>query len=339
MKKFFAVLLVALVASIAVFANGASETKETAGTGEKMLFRVSMPEASTDNKALAIMQVVENIEKRTEGRVTFEVYYSGELGNFTDTVEGISLGSNIIDGTSGDAYAPYGCPDMTALNLMYLYPDSDSVMRFNDSDLFKQMSAELKAKSGIKMICMNWCGAPREILSTKPINSVTDLKGIMIRVPLPPYVSFFNRLGCSTVQMTMAEVYTGMQQGMLDACEFPLGTIFTNSLQEVGKYCFLSDHTFAPTCWGMSGALFNKLSKEDQAIFVEEFSKGGEYFTSLNKSNMADYRKKLETAGVKFVEPSEADKKVMATASADAVKDFPELSVGLVDKIIAAMAK
>jgi TRAP-type C4-dicarboxylate transport system substrate-binding protein len=342
MKKLLTVLGIALL-SCALFANGATETTATpakAGTaGEKMLFRVSMPEASTDNKALAIKQVVENIEKRTEGRVSFEVYYSGELGNFTDTIEGISLGSNIIDGTSGDAYAPYGCPDMTALNLMYLYPDSDSVMRFNDSDLFKQMCAELEAKSGIKMICMNWCGAPREVLSTKPINSVKDLKGIMIRVPLPPYVSFFKRLGCSTVQMTMAEVYTGMQQGMLDACEFPLGTIFTNSLQEVAKYCYLSSHTFAPTCWGMSGALFNKLSKDDQAIFVEEFSKGGEYFTQLNKSNMADYQKKLEAAGVKFVEPSEEDKKVMAAAASDAVKDFPELSAGLVDKLLAAMAK
>ena len=69
----------------------AEEAKEEAKAGEAMMFRGSMPEASTDNKALAIQEVVKNIEERTDGRVTFEVYYSGELGNFTDTIEGIAL--------------------------------------------------------------------------------------------------------------------------------------------------------------------------------------------------------------------------------------------------------
>lgn len=331
MKKFFIGFCALIVCCAAIFAVGSNEKSES------LHFRVSMPEASADNKAIAIRQVVENIQKRTAGRITFDVYYSAELGTFTDTIESIALGSNIIDGTSGDAYAPYGCPDMTALNLMYMYPDSKSVMKFNDSSLFKEMTAELEKNSGIKMICMNWCGAPREVLSTKPIHSVADLKGKLIRVPLPPYVAFFKRLGCSTVKMSLAEVYTGMQQGMLDACEFPLGTIFTNSLQEVAKYCFLSSHTFAPTCWGMSAALFNKMSPEDRKIFIEEFSKGGEYFTKLNAENMADYRKKLEAAGVKFVEPSDADKRAMSAAAAAAVSDFPELSKGLVDKLRAAM--
>lgn len=357
MKKRITAALLALVMALALAACGggagsapaasapaastpaASEPAGSAPAGDSLMFRINMPEASTDNKAVAIQQVVENIEKRTEGRVTFEVYYSGELGNFTDNIESIAMGSNIIDGTSGDAYAPYGCADMTALNLMGLYPDPESVAAFNGSDLFKQMCDELEANSGIKMICMNWAGAPREVLCTSPINSISDLEGKMIRVPLPPYVAFFKWLGCSTVNMTMAEVYTGMQQGMLDACEFPLGTIYTNSLQEVAKYCYLSSHTFAPTCWGMSADLFNQMSAEDQAIFVEEFSKGGEFFSQLNVDNMADFRQKLEEAGVTFVEPSAEDRAVMDAAAAEAVEDFPELSEGIVDKVRAAMGQ
>ncbi|GEM_PF-715096 len=304
---------------------------------EQMLFRVSMPEPATDNKALAIQEVVKNIEERTNGRVKFEVYYNGELGTFTDTIEGIAMGGNIIDGTSGDAYAPYGCPDMTALNLMGLYPDTESVLRFNSSDLFKEMCDELEENSGIKMLSMNWACAPRQIISMKPINSVEDLNGMMIRVPLPPYVAFFKRLGCSTVNMTMSEVYTGMQQGMVDAAEFPLGTIYNASLQEVAKYSYLSAHTYAPCCWGMSSKLFNELSAEEQQIFLEEFEKGGEYFTKLNIDNTPEYRQKLEAAGVTFVEPSEADKAVMQAAAVDAAKDFPELSEGLVERMQEAM--
>lgn len=315
------------------------ESEVTTEQAEAMMFRVSMPEPATDNKALAIQEVVKNIEERTQGRVKFEVYYNGELGTFVDTIEGIAMGGNIIDGTSGDAYAPYGCPDMTALNLMGLYPDTDSVLRFNSSDLFKEMCDELEANSGIKMLSMNWACAPREVISTKPINSVEDLKGKMIRVPLPPYVAFFTRLGCSTVNMTMSEVYTGMQQGMVDAAEFPLGTIYNASLQEVAKYCYLSAHTYAPCCWGMSADLFHKLSEEDQNIFMEEFEKGGEYFTKLNIDNMPEYRQKLEEAGVTFVEPSEADKAAMQAAAVEAAKDFPDLSEGLVERMQEAMAE
>ena len=124
---------------------------------------------------------------------------------------------------------------------------------------------------------------------------------------------------------------------MLDACEYPLGTIYTNSLQEVAKYVYLSSHTYAPTCWGMSSELFNKLSDEDQEIMLEEFAKGGEYFSQLNIENMEDYRKKLEEAGVTFVEPSEEDKAIMDKAAAEAVADFPELSDGIVEKVKEAM--
>ena len=315
------------------------ETEQTEANVEAMMFRVSMPEPATDNKALAIQEVVKNIEERTQGRVKFEVYYNGELGSFVDTIEGIAMGGNIIDGTSGDAYAPYGCPDMTALNLMGLYPDTDSVLRFNSSDLFKEMCNELEANSGIKMLSMNWACAPREIISTKPIQSVEDLKGMMIRVPLPPYVAFFTRLGCSTVNMGLSEVYTGMQQGMVDAAEFPLGTIYNASLQEVAKYAYLSAHTYAPCCWGMSAELFNKMSEEDQNIFLEEFEKGGEYFTKLNIDNTPEYRQKLEEAGVTFVEPSEEDKAIMKAAAVEAAKDFPELSEGLVERMQEAMAE
>ncbi len=336
-KVLFAMMGIALASSMA-FAQGSKEAASQGGAAPA-LFRVSMPEAPTDNKALAIQKVVKDIEEKTDGRVKFQVYYSAELGTFTDTIEGISMGSNIIDGTSSDAYAPYGCADMTASNLMYLYPDTESVSRFNKSDLWKKMTAELEKNSGIKILAMNWSCAPREVLSTKPINSVEDLKGKMIRVPLPPYVAFFKRLGCSTVNMTMSEVYTGMQQGMLDACEFPLGTIYTNSLHEVAKYVYLSSHTYAPCCWGMSAALFNKLSPADQQTFLDMFAEGGDYFTKLNLESMADYQKKLEAEGVKFVEPSENDKAVMAKAASEAADDFPELTPGIVDQIRAAFAK
>lgn len=329
MKKTIAMILtLALVFSLCISA-----------TAESVVLKVNMSESAEDNKAKAIDVVCANITERTEGRVTFEIYHNGELGSFADDIEAIAAGANIVDGTSGDAYAPYGCDDMTALNLMYIYQSPEEVTRFNSSDLFKEMCDELEANSGIKMLCENWSCAPRCVLSTTPINTVEDFKGKIIRVPLAPYVAFFTRLGCSTQKMTMAETYTAMQQGTVDACEFPLGTIYTNSLYEVGKYIYLSEHTYAPCCWSMSSAIFNGLSAEDQAVVMEEFEKGGDYFTQLNLDTVDDYKAKLTEAGVTFVTPSDSDKAVMSAAAADAVNDFPELSDGLIERIYEALGR
>lgn len=354
MKKVIALIL-ALVMALSLCACGQSapaETKETAAAQaevketeaaaqpvEPVVLKVNMSESAQDNKAIAVDQVVANIEERTEGRIKFEVYHNGELGTFQDDVEAIVAGANIIDGTSSSAFADYGCDDMMGMDLMRAFQSPEEVATFNGSDLFKEMTAELEANSGIKMMCMNWCGQPRCVLATSPINTVADLDGKIIRVPTAAYTAFFTRLGATTASMTMGETYTAMQQGTVDACEFPLVTIYSNSLHEVGKYLYLSEHTYAATCWVMNGDIFNSLSAEDQAIMLEEFEKGGEYFTQLNLDSLADYKAKLEAEGVTIVEPSEEDKAVMAAVAVESAADFPNMSEGFMERLAVAAGR
>ena len=102
MKKLVSLLLViALVLSVAYASGG----KEAAADGDKpLVLRVSIPETPTDNKSVAMFEVKENVERRTEGRVILEIYCNGELGTFQESIETITQGGNIIDGTSPSAY-------------------------------------------------------------------------------------------------------------------------------------------------------------------------------------------------------------------------------------------
>lgn len=351
MKKIIAMML-ALVLVFALCACGQTATapaaeapaaeapaEEAAPAVEPVVLRISMAEAATDNKAIAIEQVKANVEKRTEGRVVLEVYCNGELGTFQEDVEAIVQGANIVDGTSPAAYCDYGCDDMMALDLMKMIQSPAECDALNESELFKSMCAQLEEASGIKILAINWPNQPRCVLSAKPVNSVEDLDGMIIRVPAANYVAFFSRLGCSTVSMSMADTYTALQQGTADACEFPLGTIYNNSLYEVAKYCFLSEHTYAPSMWGMNAAIFNSLSEADQQVVLEEFAAGGKFFSEMNDANLADYRAKLEAEGVTFVEPSDSDNEAMSAAAAASGEDFPKLSAGIIDKVVAALGR
>ena len=188
----------------------------------------------------------------------------------------------------------------------------------------------------IHMICMNWAAAPRIILSNKAINSVEDLKGLLVRVPTDTYAAWFSALGASPVSgIPFAEVYTNIESGVIEAAEAPAATLSDYSIQEVAKYAFLSNHTYAAACFGTSTAIWNLISADDQAIVTEELTNGGIEFTKLCAEKNAEYLKAFEDAGVTVVEPSADDVAAFQKAAAEAAVTL-NLREGVMDEIAAA---
>ncbi len=300
---------------------------------EPTILKVSMAESNTDVKATVMADLAAEVEQATNGAIKFEFYYSNELGTMADVTEQITMGGNILAGTSGDFYASYGCPDITAIALMYTLPTMEDVQKINDSDLFASWCDKIEESSGLKILCCNWSSAPRSVLSTKPITTVDDFKGLKIRVPGLAMDSFFTELGSATLSMAFSDIYTNMQQGMVEACEAPLSTLYTYSIHEVAKNCYLSEHTLAPCVWAMSADIFNSLTPENQEILQSAMSKYGKVFSEKGLETQSDFRAKLEEAGVTFVEPSAEDKVKLQEAGAASFEAFPELTPGLADEI------
>lgn len=299
---------------------------------EPITLRVNMSEGAASNKSLAIEEVKKEIEEKTEGRVLVEIHNNGELGTFQDDVEAIVSGANIVSGTSPSAYCDYGSPDLMGLDLMMCMRSYEDCDTLNQSELFAELSRQLEESSGIKALAVNWGNMPRCVLANKPINTVEDLKGMIVRVPLATYIAFFSRLGCTTQSMTLSDTYTALSQGTIDACEFGYDTLYNNSMYEVAKYCYVTQHTYAPSLWSINADLFYSMSEADQQVVMDAFYHGGQIFEKMNDENMTEYRTKMEEQGVTFVEPSEADKEILAAAAVDSANDF-NLSEGLMERI------
>ena len=309
---------------------------DAAPAAEPVTLRFAFSEAPESQTAQIMNTVKENIESRTEGRVIVEPHWSNELGSIADCIEQISLGGNIVSSTSASSWAPYGCADMTAMDSMFAFSSTDEIAKFNESDMWKAMVAELEENGGIHMICMNWAAAPRIILSNKAINSVEDLKGLLVRVPTDTYAAWFSALGASPVSgIPFAEVYTNIESGVIEAAEAPAATLSDYSIQEVAKYAFLSNHTYAAACFGTSTAIWNLISADDQAIVTEELTNGGIEFTKLCAEKNAEYLKAFEDAGVTVVEPSADDVAAFQKAAAEAAVTL-NLREGVMDEIAAA---
>ena len=309
-----------------------------APAADPVVLRFAFSEAPESQTAEIMKTVKANIESRTEGRVVIEPHYSNELGSIADCIEQISLGGNIVSSTSASSWAPYGCDDMTAMDSMFAFSSTDEIAKFNESDMWKSMVAEMEQNGGIHMICMNWAAAPRVVLSNKPINSVADLKGLLVRVPTNTYAAWFSALGASPVSgIPFAEVYTNIESGVIEAAEAPFATLSDYSVQEVAKYAFTSNHTYAAACFGTSTAIWNLISPEDQAVITEELTAGGAAFTAKCAESNADFMKKFEEAGVTVVVPSAEDVEAMQAAAAQAAIDLG-LREGVMDEIKAASA-
>ena len=328
MKKFLSIVLaLTLVLTLGVSAFAKSDS---------VTLRFAFSEAPGSQTATIMETVKKNVEERTEGRVIVEPHYSNELGSINDCIEQISLGGNIVSSTSASSWAPYGCDDMTAMDSMFAFSSTDEIAKFGESDLWKAMVAELEEKGNIHMICMNWAAAPRVIMSNKPINSVEDLKGFLVRVPTVTYAAWFDALGAAPVSgIPFAEVYTNIESGVIEGAEAPFASLSDYSIQEVAKYCFTSCHTYAAACFGTSCDIWNLLSEEDQAVVTEELTAGGVEFTKMCAASNEEFKAKFAEAGVTIVEPSEADKEAFAAAAAQAAVTLG-LREGVMDEIAAA---
>ena len=330
MKKILSIALaLTLVLSLGI-------TSAFAAKSDSVVLRFAFSEAPESQTAKIMATVKENVEARTEGRVIIEPHWANELGSIADAIEQITLGGNIVSSTSASSWAPYGCDDMTAMDSMFAFSSTDEIAKFNESDMWKAMVAEMEEKGNIHMICMNWAAAPRVIIANKPINSVEDLKGFLVRVPTNTYAAWFSALGAAPVSgIPFAEVYTNIESGVIEGAEAPFATLSDYSVYEVAKYAFTSNHTYAAACFGTSTAIWNLLSPEDQAVVTEELTAGGKEFTAMCAASNEEYMKAFEDAGVTIVVPSEADKEAFAAAAAEAAVTLG-LREGVMDEIKAA---
>lgn len=335
MRRFMAFLL---VASMLIVSSSIITTAYAAAEDKPMTFKVSYAESLNDPKHAAMEAFKQYVEEQSNGSLTIELYPSNELGSNADVGELISKGANIILSNAADGLADYGEPNLTAVGIFYTFQSPEEVALFAESETYAEMKANL-AEEGITILSMNWVTTPRQIMSTKPLKSYSDLEKLLIRVPASTYATFFSAVGASPVSMTFGEVYTSLSSGLIEAVEAPLATLYTYSLHEVAKYIQISNHALAPALLCLSTDLFNSLSSEQQKILLNASKTAGDLYTKTVAETTSDFRKLLEENGVQFIEWSEEDLKKMAAAAKEVYAAYPEMDPDIYDRIMDSIGK
>lgn len=179
-------------------------------------------------------------------------YPDSQLGKKSALIDSMLMGENVCTLADGAFYADYGVPDFGIVFGPFLFDNWDQCWKLTTSQWYKDQSDKLE-KKGLKLLASNWIYGERHTLTTKPVNTVNDLKGLKIRVPGNKIqTEGFNALGATATGMPLGEVYQALQSKTIEGAENPLGTLYGRKLQEVAKYLILDGHVKNFTTWVVS---------------------------------------------------------------------------------------
>lgn len=262
------------------------------------------------------------VEEKSGGKVKIQIAHSGSTGDWPASIEGLKIGTNDIVLQSIGTLDRYNIlPGIEAYP--YLLRDVDHFKKVYYGPVGAEFMEEVAKKTSFRIIGAGYRGA-RWLTSNKPVAKLDDLKGLKLRVPpLKMYRMTWEYLGASPVPMGVAELFTSMQQGVVDGQENPLEIVESNKFYEVQKYAIDTRHVIGAMTWIFSDARFRKLPPDVQKLLQEEGERAMLAATDRMIGLEGELKTKLEGRGMKF---NEVDRDAFRAKLTPMSKEFPDLA-------------
>lgn len=251
---------------------------------------------------IALSGMAEDVKAATNGEIIMEIYPNSQLGGERQMAEGLTLG--VLEmGLFGTGALQAIDKRLIIEELPYAWPTRESAYRALDGKLGDAL-ADVLANYGITTLSW-WESGYRHITnSVRPIEKPDDLKGIKLRVPEAEMrIDTFKKLGALPTPMAFSEVFTALQQKVVDGQENPLATIEAVKFHEVQEHLALTGHIWGSAVLTIATDTWNKLTPEQQDII----SKAAEDWKLKERAMIAEsddaLLNQMKEAGIQVTEP------------------------------------
>lgn len=233
----------------------------------------------------------------SHGDVTIRIYPNGTLGSQRETMELIRSGAIQLVKTNAAEMESFES-SYKLFSLPYLFRDRTHYYQVMQGDIGQHILESTKAKGYFGLTFYD--GGARSFYGNKPILTPDNLKGMKVRVqPSPGAVEMIKVMGGNPTPLDYGELYTALQQGVVDMAENSVMALTTMRHGEVAKAFSLDEHTMVPDVLLMSNIAFDKLSPESQAAVKKAAKESMEYMKTLWSEEEKQEFSKLEKMGVK----------------------------------------
>lgn len=297
MKKIFFVSMI-FVLMLTMSSCGDDKSVSSEGGIEEMEITIATPHPNNEKDPIYVYckTFADIVSEKTGGKITFDIQGDSVLGDDTEIAEGLTLGTLQMGITSNAAVSGYdSAQELYALP--FLFEDDEEVNAFIDSDLAAEMNKGVE-EDGLKIMSVLDGGFRQSLNTKKNIQKMSDFKGMKWRVPpMDLFTDTFKALGANATPMSGAEVFTGLQQGTIDGCEFPVSSIHSMQLYTAAKYIDMTNHMFAAWYACVSDDLWESLSSEAREIFEEAAKEANEASRKVQIDSVESQLAEIEEAG------------------------------------------
>ncbi|MDP2574793.1 sialic acid TRAP transporter substrate-binding protein SiaP [Vibrio penaeicida] len=246
--------------------------------------------------------LADTVEEMSKGELKITLYPSAQLGDDRAMLQQLSLGDLDI------TYAEFGrmglwIPRAEAVTLPYVAKDYEHLRRMFDSEFGQGIRQEMLTKFQWRALD-TWYNGTRQTTSNRPLKSISDFKGLKLRVPnAKPNLNYAKLSGASPTPMAFSEVYLALQTNAVDGQENPLPTIKTMKFYEVQENLALTNHIVNDQMVIISENTWQKLSSDQQKIVSDAVAKAGEAHTASVKKQESELVSFFESKGVNVTYP------------------------------------
>lgn len=313
---------------ILIFASFISCKKDE--STKVMYLAHSLPQTHPVHKGILVFQ--EALEKKSGGSLKVKIFPDGQLGSEREVLELLQIGSVAITKVSAATLSNF-VPEYHVLGIPYLFKSKEGQFDILEGKIGKSI-LEKGSKFWLRGLCYYDAGSRSFYTSSKAIRTPEDLKGLKIRVMNNQMsINMVNAMGGSGTPMAYGELYTAIQQGVVDGAENNPPSFVTSNHYEISKYYTLDEHSSLPDVLLIGTKQWEKLTEQERQWVQEAADESSQAQKKFWKESVELSMKIAKDHGVEVIIP---DKSLFAKASEsvleDFIKEYPEL-LNLVNEI------
>jgi TRAP-type transport system periplasmic protein len=290
--------------------------------------------AATSPQGLSVQFFGNYLNECSDGQLTVEIFPDSQVGDDLEMMDGLQTGTLEMSFPSTSPIFSI-IPELGIFDLPFLFPDSESADRVLDSEIGDRLLAEFEG-SGMKGLVWAENGFRQVTNTVRPITSPEDVQGLNLRVMQNEiHVDMWNALGANPTAMAFGEVFTALEQGVIDGQENPWSTNVTSNFWEVADYGSETRHVYTPFIMMIGEDFFNGLPAEYQGLIEAAAAEARDYQRIINREMDQWSREQFDALGPEVNVLTEDQLAAFAEATEEVYDIWaPRIGQELVDDVL-----
>lgn len=283
------------------------------------------PESSPIHEALTYFET--ELEARSNGAIQVELFPGGQLGSVQEMTDLVQSG-NITMTTGASVHLSSSVDELAVLDQFLLFENEEQARDLLDGDAGQAIAAAMEER-GLKSMGFMELGFRSFTNSRAPLDSYEAFEGLRMRsADNPIAIKAWRSVGAVPVPLAWGEIYSSLQQGLIDGQESALSSMIVERFFEVQKYVSLTGHIYWPELWLANLDWYDGMSDEDRALVDEVARETVELQRDLTAKANAATLDELKAAGLEVNELPAEDKQRLGATMNGAVEADIRAKVG-----------